>query len=1261
MFSILDGKREDIIDGTPSEYSKLYKDCWKYEPNERPDTQGVALILKAMISSEPDDDIEEEKECCSSEKSQSSSKSIRGITIDSNYDLKLDNVISFLNSDYEEEIEDIPSSATTESSMDINLKLEEDGFITPDEKVEKLIKALTETKYLYALKSLFENLQISFFSQTLINSLKALSDPISFNNYSKECAPRLELHLRTWIIVLERICFSPIVLKKVLRDELYDSLSKFAEIYHNITQVTQNQVMRNYNIDFLLIHLRDTLHSLHHNSIAFQELLRRVKDLLRNTLNIIPSKVTISNDNNFLLMLTQLCQSISFKYSVASYYVDWKIMLTIQHNLFNWSEGSEKIISRKFGEMILMEYLWNYLEREWTNKYILDSQTEFDEVLIKLSKELEDSDSLLNEPTKNEILTLPDTLWFGLLDLAQNLIQKSTRKSTYGLCYYLAIESLNRAPNDFIQFKAIEILLHLHNINNELFSMIEHDLDQYIQKLNKINVTDSSEKFQILLKFIKEKCFKDFNILNDKMKKEKGKSLEQNVPKQEQKKNDINILDFIAIEMTCSISKEPTDQLCFLKCQHMISLNNLNKFKQNNNSKDLKCPECREIIEENDIRYLSQQVIYKNLYSYFFEAGFILPSIESDSNHDNTNSDNSADEEEADIMLNKKMKVIREIKEIKLNSRLLQLMFQSKKQNPAYQNVIKELEEKNYEQAILKCKEYVEKFPKTYTMRCILAYAYRNIHYYEKANLYLNEAIKLKKKNPIAYYIRGEIFFRQGQYELAIFDLNTSINYKFKNNVSIILGNSYFLKAENQEKHQEKDNDYNCALKNYNITLKDNPSNYLCLKNCAYIYANQENYLNALDMLNKLLAIIKQNDSLILCYYGEILNNLKRYDESIIYFTKAYNIDPENTHVIIKRAITYYLLQEYDNALLDLKRVIKLDSSSCIAYYYKGLTYYTMENVNNALKAFDKCIELDPNDNLSKMITYHLRDLSDDNDLNIPNINDDNSLLFMKCKIYIKLKKYDEAMLDLNRLFELNNDDISFTYLLREYSDFWSYLCDYYEISNNEFTELGIVDNFSTYMYKVKNVFFVSNLINLNCKFYQFLESDSNSLLGQVLSFKDESLPISLPKLTDTHEISSYFITWKINVKEILSKNCFIKFVIVEGKDNAEIFSQKHVLKYEDVLKLSGLGWIEYTLPFTSNTNYTEWRPSIEFNPHSIILKMDYVRLIRSKREKIYFPKMGHFLPIHKLHPNVPETFKDKYFSKKDMEKLVELKDIINH
>lgn len=48
-------------------------------------------------------------------------------------------------------------------------------------------------------------------------------------------------------------------------------------------------------------------------------------------------------------------------------------------------------------------------------------------------------------------------------------------------------------------------------------------------------------------------------------------------------------------------------------------------------------------------------------------------------------------------------------------------------------------------------------------------------------------------------------------------------------------------------------------------------------------------------------------------------------------------------------------------------------------------------------------------------------------------------------------------------------------------------------------------------------------------------------------------------------------------------------------------------------------------------------------------------------RKEIYFPKMGHLLPTHKICPNVPEVFKDKYFSRKEMENLLELKDIIDN
>src|SRR3954469_25146064 len=130
-------------------------------------------------------------------------------------------------------------------------------------------------------------------------------------------------------------------------------------------------------------------------------------------------------------------------------------------------------------------------------------------------------------------------------------------------------------------------------------------------------------------------------------------------------------------------------------------------------------------------------------------------------------------------------------------------------------------------------------------MRCILAYAYRNLNNYKQSHLYLNEAIKLKITNPIAYYLRGEIYFRQNKYHNAIVDLNTSVFLKLKvNNLFVILGNIYLVE---EQLHR--------ALENYNLVLHNNPNNYICLKLCAYIYYYQGKHSSALEMLDKLLSI----------------------------------------------------------------------------------------------------------------------------------------------------------------------------------------------------------------------------------------------------------------------------------------------------------------------------------------------------------------------------------------------------------------------
>ncbi|PKY50801.1 TPR-like protein, partial [Rhizophagus irregularis] len=150
------------------------------------------------------------------------------------------------------------------------------------------------------------------------------------------------------------------------------------------------------------------------------------------------------------------------------------------------------------------------------------------------------------------------------------------------------------------------------------------------------------------------------------------------------------------------------------------------------------------------------------------------------------------------------------------------------------------INEKNYEKAESLCKEFINFFPKSYSLRCILAYIYRCLNNYEQAHLFLKEAIDLNLKRSVAYFICGEIFFRQNKYDEAIDNLKKSIIYKAKiNNSYILLGNSYLLC-----KHYDFiSNYYTEAVENYNIALKNDPNNYLCLKNCAYAYEMKRDYL----------------------------------------------------------------------------------------------------------------------------------------------------------------------------------------------------------------------------------------------------------------------------------------------------------------------------------------------------------------------------------------------------------------------------------
>src|SRR6266496_847261 len=89
--------------------------------------------------------------------------------------------------------------------------------------------------------------------------------------------------------------------------------------------------------------------------------------------------------------------------------------------------------------------------------------------------------------------------------------------------------------------------------------------------------------------------------------------------------------------------------------------------------------------------------------------------------YDSDDSNNS----EVDIILTKKKKFMNAIKLNSNISLLSKFSRISKKEHPTYKNIIKELEGKHYKKAESLCKVFLNFFPKSYSLRCILAYIYR--------------------------------------------------------------------------------------------------------------------------------------------------------------------------------------------------------------------------------------------------------------------------------------------------------------------------------------------------------------------------------------------------------------------------------------------------------------------------------------------------------------------------------------------------------
>lgn len=237
---------------------------------------------------------------------------------------------------------------------------------------------------------------------------------------------------------------------------------------------------------------------------------------------------------------------------------------------------------------------------------------------------------------------------------------------------------------------------------------------------------------------------------------------------------------------------------------------------------------------------------------------------------------------------------------------------------------------------------------------------YRGIELFSDNNFnnaltYFNTAIDNsqydKEIKALSYYWRGETYYRVGNYDNALSDLN-----KF-----IILPGAY-----SQEVFD---------MAHYNM---------------GYAYFKKKNYSASINWFRKFLALAKNKSADIVsdannrvgdCYY------LKRdFRDAISYFNDAYKTGGAGAdYALFKKAYSHGLQKDYSKKIADLKSLISGFPTSRLiddAWFEMGKTWVSLNEAQNAIGSYNALVEKFPNSSYATkamlnmaLVYYNIQDV----------------------------------------------------------------------------------------------------------------------------------------------------------------------------------------------------------------------------------------------------------------------------------------------
>jgi tetratricopeptide (TPR) repeat protein len=90
------------------------------------------------------------------------------------------------------------------------------------------------------------------------------------------------------------------------------------------------------------------------------------------------------------------------------------------------------------------------------------------------------------------------------------------------------------------------------------------------------------------------------------------------------------------------------------------------------------------------------------------------------------------------------------------------------------------------------------------------------------------------------------------------------------------------------------------------------------------------------------------------------LSGVGKYDQAIAFYTKAIELNPEDSSFYALRGDSYEYKNEYDQAIADYNKAIEMDPGHWWAYETRGNIYKSKGEYDQAIADYTKAIELKP-------------------------------------------------------------------------------------------------------------------------------------------------------------------------------------------------------------------------------------------------------------------------------------------------------------